>query len=77
MVDNVKSIKEMGEKAMDELISRFTFNVGSLAQKTNYDSIKNKESDIFLKTIIKRIQLLQKRKISLLVKYYYVMTNAL
>ena len=34
MVANLKSIKKKGEKAMDELRSRFSFNEGSPAQKT-------------------------------------------
>ena len=39
-----------------------------------YIKIKNKKPYLLLKKAMKRIQLLQKRKISLLVKYYLVMT---
>ena len=75
IVDNVKYIKQRGEKAMNEFISRFTFNEGSPTQKTYYDSIIKPKVILLLLTGIKRIQLLQKRKISLFVEYYHVMTT--
>ena len=69
MVDNVKSIKQRGEKAMNEFISRFARHITI--------ALQNKKSFLSLKTAIKRIQLLQKRKISLLVKCYHVVTTPL
>ena len=47
MVDNVKYIKQRGEKAMNEFISRFTFNEGSPTQKTYYDSTIKVKSHSF------------------------------
>ena len=77
MIVNVKSIKQRGEKLMDGFISRFTFNEGSPAQKTYCDTITKQKSYLSLKTSIKMIQLLQERKISLLLKCYHVMRTAL
>ena len=77
MIVNVKSIKQRGEKLMDGSISRFTFNEGSPAQKTYCDTITKQKSYLSLKTSIKMIQLLQERKISLLLKCYHAMRTAL
>ena len=68
MILNVKSIKQRREKLMDGFISRFTFNEGSPAQKTYCDTIAKQKSYLSMKTSIKMIQLLQERKISLLLK---------
>lgn len=72
MVDNVKHIKQSGEKVMSEFISKITFNEESPAQNTYYESILKPKVTLLLQSGIKRIQLLQKRKISLLVKQYHV-----
>lgn len=72
MVDNVKHIKQSGEKVMNEFISKITFNEESPAQNTYYESILKPKVTLLLQSGIKRIQLLQKRKISLLVKQYHV-----
>lgn len=42
MNDNAKFMKQRCEKVMDEFTPRFTFNERSPAQKTYYNSIKNK-----------------------------------
>lgn len=75
MADNVKSIKQRNEKAIDELISGFTFGV--LTQNTYNDNFQKQKSCILLYAAKKRIQLLKKRKTSLLVKNYDVMTTEL
>ena len=42
MNDNAKFMKQRCEKVRDEFTPRFTFNERSPAQKTYYNSIKNK-----------------------------------
>lgn len=52
------------------------FHLMKEALLKRYIKIKNKKPYFLLKKAIKRIQLLQKRKISLLVKYHLVITTA-
>ena len=77
MADNVKSIKQRNEKVIDELISGFTFKDGVLTQNTYNDNFQKQKSYILLYAAKKRIQPLKKRKTSLLVKNYHVMTTEL
>ena len=72
MVANLKSIKQNGEKQWMSLDQGFLLMKEALLKR--YIKIKNKKPYLLLKKAMKRIQLLQKRKISLLVKYYLVMT---
>ena len=72
MVANLKSIKQKGEKQWMSLDQGFLLMKEALLKR--YIKIKNKKPYLLLKKAMKRIQLLQKRKISLLVKYYLVMT---
>ena len=72
MVANLKSIKQKGEKQWMSLDQGFLLMKEALLK--SYIKIKNKKPFLLLKKAMKRIQLLQKRKISLLVKYYLVMT---
>ena len=72
MVANLKSIKQKGEKQWMSLDQGFLLMKEALLK--SYIKIKNKKPYLLLKKAMKRIQLLQKRKISLLVKYYLVMT---
>ena len=48
MVKNVKSLKQIGENAMNELITRFTFQEKSCSQNTYYDSTKKQEVESFV-----------------------------
>ena len=73
MVANLKSIKQKGEKQWMSLDQGFLLMKEALLKR--YIKIKNKKPYLLLKKAMKRIQLLQKRKISLLVKYYLVMTT--
>ena len=72
MVAKLKSIKQKGEKQWMSLDQGFLLMKEALLKR--YIKIKNKKPYLLLKKAMKRIQLLQKRKISLLVKYYLVMT---
>ena len=56
MVDNVKHIKQSGEKVMNEFISKITFNEESPAQKTYYESILKPKVTLLLQLGIKRTE---------------------
>ena len=48
MVKNVKSLKQIGENAMNEFIARFTFQENNFSQNTYYDSIKKQKVVLFV-----------------------------
>ena len=48
MIKNVKSLKQVGENAMNEFIARFTFQEKNSSQNAYYDSIKKQEVESFV-----------------------------
>ena len=55
MVKNVKSLKQIGENAMNEFIAKFTFQENNTSQNTYYDSIKKPKVVSFVTTSTKKI----------------------
>ena len=55
MVKNVKSLKQIGENAMNEFIARFRFQENSFSQNTYYDSIKKQKVVSFVTTSNKKM----------------------
>ena len=55
MVKNVKSLKQIGENAMNEFIARFKFQENNSSQNTYYDSIKQQKVALFVTTSNKKM----------------------
>ena len=71
MVKNVMFLKQIGENAMNEFITRFQFQESNSSQDTYYDSIKNTKLYHLSKPVIRKCQQLQKMKINLSVKFLH------
>ena len=60
MVKNVKSLKQIGENAMNEFIARFTFQENNFSQNTYYDSIKKQKCVSFVTNSNKKMSTIAK-----------------
>lgn len=55
MVKNVMFLKQIGENAMNEFITRFQFQESNSSQDTYYDNIKKHKAVLFVKTSNKKM----------------------
>ena len=71
MVKNVMFLKQIGENAMNEFITRFQFQESNSSQDTYMITLKNTKLYHLSKPVTRKCQQLQKMKINLSVKFLH------